>query len=564
MKFGDWTISRKLLVTPAIFTVALIGLAVLAFVGLGEIRASSAFLFKDSASRIADGLALKNRVGDINGGLFRMLSWSNSGVEEEKISALAKKLLVKVEELTPAYAAIKDRYAFSNEERTKVEELAGLIERYVTASKDVIDMIEIDTATSVIMMVETDQAYEALYAQVDAVVNDWFAHGETTFEAADQSATNIIKIFLAITAVAIIVAFAISYFISNAISRPIDGLNAVMLKLADGDTSVDVPGAERKDEVGAMARAVGVFKDNRIEAERLEAEQRKQHAQTQARATMVEELARHFDRDAGTVLGEVTGAAETMDSTARALLEKANRTTQQAATVASAAEEASTNVQTVASAAEELSSSISEIARQVSTSSEIANQAVDEAERTNTKVQGLSEASQQIGEVLSLINEIAEQTNLLALNATIEAARAGDAGKGFAVVASEVKNLATQTAKATNQIAEQISGIQGATADAADAIAGIAKTIGEIDSIISGIAAAVEQQGAATSEIARNAEQAAVGTGIVSQNIGGVSSTVGDTERASTEMCDVAAVLKKQANSMAGFVGKFLADLKAA
>jgi methyl-accepting chemotaxis protein len=357
---------------------------------------------------------------------------------------------------------------------------------------------------------------------------------------------------------------ALAFLIGGAVSGPIVRMTGAMTELAGGNVAVDIPGLGRGDEIGSMAEAVQVFKDNKIEADRLSEEQRREQEARNARAETVDRLTRDFDAKVGKELGEVTASSTTMEQSAQSLSATAEETSRQATAVAAASEEASTNVQTVSAAAEELSASIGEISRQVSQSAKIAGEAVNEATRADQMVQGLANAAQKIGEVVALITDIAEQTNLLALNATIEAARAGEAGKGFAVVAAEVKNLANQTAKATEEIGGQIGGIQSATQDAVAAIKGIGKTIVQINEIASAIAAAVEEQGAATKEIARNVEQAAQGTQDVSSNIAGVTQAAGETGQASGQVLEVARHLKGQADALRGEVDRFLAAVKAA
>ena len=385
-------------------------------------------------------------------------------------------------------------------------------------------------------------------------------------KAADiwDSAHNAFITLLVVTVVLVVVTAALVTFIVRGITGPLTAMTEAMTVLAEGDKTIEIEGAQRGDEIGAMANAVQVFKENMIKADQLAEEQRKEQEVRGKRAKALEDLSKTFETSVSGVLAEVTTASESMKVTAEGMSATAEETTVQATTVAAAAEQASTNVQTVASAAEELSSSISEISRQVEQSSEIAKKAVSDAQKTDEQIQGLATAAQKIGEVVALITDIADQTNLLALNATIEAARAGDAGKGFAVVASEVKNLANQTAKATEEISAQIGGIQSATRDAVTAIQGIGKTIGEIDEIASAIAAAVEEQGAATQEIARNVEQAAAGTTEVTSNITGVNTAADETGQAANQVLEAVGVLSMQSGNLTDQVEGFLKDIKAA
>ncbi|MEX2453284.1 MAG: methyl-accepting chemotaxis protein [Rhodospirillaceae bacterium] len=387
----------------------------------------------------------------------------------------------------------------------------------------------------------------------------------------------------------IVLGMAIAWIIGRGISQPIVGLSGVMSRLAAGEMEATVSGTERKDEIGHMANAVQVFKDNMIENERLQeaqkvaeaekraaeeaaaAEERKRaEAETEQgriakkRAETLSQLTEEFERTVKESLAVFGSTSSQMQTSAQSLTATAEETNSQASTVAAASEEASTNIQTVATATEELSASVHEISRQVNESAKVARNAVTESERANAKVQGLAEAASKIGEVVNLINDIASQTNLLALNATIEAARAGEAGKGFAVVATEVKSLADQTAKATEEIGAQIGAIQGATSEAVEAIGSIGETIRNVDDIASSIAAAVEQQGASTQEIATNIQQVAAGANDVTTNISSVSQAATETGSAAGQVLSAAKELSGQADRLRGAVDDFLTKVKAA
>jgi methyl-accepting chemotaxis protein len=356
-----------------------------------------------------------------------------------------------------------------------------------------------------------------------------------------------------------------STLLGRSVTRPILALTGVMNRLAHGDLQVTIPGEDRRDEIGDMARAVDVFKQNAVERGRLEAEQTtlKQQAEAARRATMMQ-LADHFEASVLRVVEAVSSAAVEMESSAAVLSGSAEEASRQATAVAVAAEQASTNVNTVAGATEELSASIQEISRQVSSSTRIAAQAVDDANRTDALMQELAVAARQIGEVIDLINSIARQTNLLALNATIEAARAGEHGKGFAIVAQEVKQLATQTGKATDSIQAKVREIQGATGAAVDAIRGIGGTIGHINEIAAAVAAAVEEQNAATRDIAGNVHQAAAGTQEVTANIAGVTQASSETGSAAGLVLQSAGGLSRDAETLRNEVARFLAEVRSA
>jgi methyl-accepting chemotaxis protein len=414
----------------------------------------------------------------------------------------------------------------------------------------------------------TKQWIAAATTAINSLLNVGLVAGTSTKQfAADLENKAFMSMMFSAMLMAVGIGIAVLTFwiTGGRVVRPIGQMTGVMLKLADGDKAIEVPAQDRRDEIGSMAQAVQVFKENMIETDRLREEGREAEVQAAAerRQTMLD-LAGGFEQSVGEVIQAVSTASGQMKSSAEVMTATADQTNSQTVAVASASEQTSANVQTVASASEELSSSISEIGSQVAKSSQVAGSAVREVEGANAKVQELADAANKIGEVVELITDIAEQTNLLALNATIEAARAGEAGKGFAVVASEVKNLASQTAKATEEISGQVTSIQGATQEAVGSIEGIGKTIKEISEIATTIASAVEEQGAATQEIAGNVQQAAAGTQEVNENISGVTQAVSETGTAAKEVLSSAEDLEEQSETLRTAVDGFLERVRAA
>jgi methyl-accepting chemotaxis protein len=382
----------------------------------------------------------------------------------------------------------------------------------------------------------------------------------TEYEAAATRA----QLYLLLATIAILASAALlAFLLGRGMSRPLAAITKVMNRLSSGDTDVTIPGGERKDELGTMAVAVDVFRRSMIEAGSLREEQdaAKRQAEREKKA-LQRQMADRFEADVKGVVGAVAQATRDMQRVAGEITASVNGTSKQATAAAAASEEASASVSTVAAATEELASSVAEIGRQVTHSSDVADGAVVKAGQTTEMVGSLTAAAERIGDVLRLIDAIASQTNLLALNATIEAARAGEAGRGFAVVAAEVKELASQTAKATEEIAGQVNAIQSATGDCVKAIGGISDTIREISGIATTIAAAVEEQDLATREIARSVQQAAAGTGEVSLNVAGASQAADRSRDLAVNVLVASGELGQHADALLASVDSFVAGLR--
>ena len=422
-----------------------------------------------------------------------------------------------------------------------------------------------DTAAAAKSYADITTAYTAHRAVIDEIVkqtNDDNA-------AAEAEATSRVKFFTiilwSISAFVLVVVGGGIAGVAKGVIQPIVRMTGAMQRLAGGELQSEIPSLGRKDEVGAMASALQVFKENALRVKDMEAAQTLSARKSEeARKAAMQQVAASFEKAVGTILKTVASASADIEASAGSLTRTAETTQELSATVAAASEQSSSNVQSAAAASEEMASSVEEISRQVHQSKRIALAAVEQAEQTNVRISELSQSANRIGEVVKMITAVAEQTNLLALNATIEAARAGEAGRGFAVVASEVKALSAQTAKATEEIATQVTQMQSATELSVSAIKEIGSTIAQISGISTAIAEAVEEQGAATQEIARNIQQAAVGATHVTGSIGEVNRGAVDTGVAAEQVHGLAVSLLAESNRLDGEVESFLQTIRAA
>ena len=474
---------------------------------------------------------------------------------ESQLAALKKSADPRQAELLAAAERAYEGYLPELDDTIKIAKRNGAQISTEKARQEIIDSAMTSRA-----------AAETLTAAI-AAFNDYSDNkAQTISREASERADRTEWLVKSVAALGVLGGIVIGYLIASlGIGRPMASSIGSLRRLADGDLNVDIYGVGRKDEIGDIAGAMQVFKDNLRRTRAMEEESRQAELRAAAdKKRAMNELADSFEASVQGVVGSVSSSATQLQSNAQSMSSIAEETTRQASSVAAATEQATSNVQTVAAASEELASSIGEIARQVETAARISRSAVDEAQRTNVTVESLAQAAEKIGSVVQLIQEIASQTNLLALNATIEAARAGEMGKGFAVVASEVKSLANQTARATEEISGQIQAIQRETQGAVGAIRGIADTVQQVSQIAASIASAVEEQTAATGEISRNVQQAAQGTAEVSRNILGVNQASAEAGQAASEVLQAANTLGSQAQSLGHSVDDFVKRIRTA
>ncbi|WP_128924524.1 methyl-accepting chemotaxis protein [Bradyrhizobium guangxiense] len=562
--FAKLSIRAKITGVVAFLLIAMTGMGLLAVMKMRSMNANTVDITTNWMPSV-------RVIGDLRAAV---ITYRNVVRQHMLADALEDKLAVEKTAATVTEALAKTRGKYepmisSAEERTLYGQWSKLWDEYKKGTDEVMALSRKEAGKIPREAQELNsKTVNKIGLQADEVLNKDIElntkGGEQAAQDAADSYANALMLVSVILGLAVMIGIGLSFYLVRDVSSGINSITEPMQALGRGDLSAEVPHRGEKTEIGAMADVLQIFKEALI-AKKAADEAAAADAEAKIeRGRRVDNITREFEAMIGEIVQTVSSASTQLEASASTLTSTADRSQRLATTVASASEEASTNVQSVASATEEMASSVGEISRQVQESARMAGDAVGQARATTERVSELSKAAARIGDVVELINTIAGQTNLLALNATIEAARAGEAGRGFAVVASEVKALAEQTAKATGEIGQQISGIQAATNDSVGAIKEISSTIERLSEISSAIAAAVEEQGAATQEIARNVQQAAQGTQQVSSNITDVQRGATETGTASSQVLSAAQMLSNDSGRLKNEVSKFLTNVRAA
>jgi methyl-accepting chemotaxis protein len=558
---GNWTIRKKSAVILGGLAGLVLLLGVLSFFLLSSTNREANDLGTNWLPSVRVAASIQTNVVRVRAAEARVAMSDSADAYE-----IGYKLFSDLEKQTLDNIAFYQRTLIDNDEdRAAIQMLADQVNLYRAAAANTVELGKaLDRLKAEKSYLDNQKAFLPLMKASEALIAVNQKGADTSLAKAAQNYHMAVVTIILCSVLALVAALVSFLVMSRTVVAPIGSITATMRRLADNELSVTIAEAGRPDEIGEMAAALQVFKDNMAEAESLRTLQAVEQERRLARGQAVEKLVADFDAKISAVIETVAGSTSTLDATAHSMSDTTEATNGQVTVVAAAAEQASTNVQTVASAAEELAASINEIGRQVAESASFADRATRQAEATDSQIASLNQAAAKIGDVVQLIADIASQTNLLALNATIEAARAGEAGKGFAVVASEVKILANQTARATDEISAKVVEMQAATAQSVEAVKAIGKTIAQIAEISTGIAAAVDEQNAATGEIARNVQQAAQGTAEVTTSIVEVAAGGAKVKQASTDVLGASISLSHDAELLRQEVDSFLGSIKAA
>jgi methyl-accepting chemotaxis protein len=555
--FANLRIGAKSALAPSLAIVGLIGVAAGSILVFHRLTQDFRSLNETSFVHFVQATELDRAVLRINAELYAIGSLAANANDAAQVAGRAAAVLQRADALSQSAGAVAGS---SDDGKAIVATLAA----YVKTAREMLDMTAVDAGMALLLMGGVQDNFARLEGLLDAWVDAADRERARTYQDALSSIDTARLGLICGATLAMLLALAAALVATRALSRPVVALTAAMTRIASGASEIEIAGGERSNELGAMARALAVFKTNAIERDRLLREQAAEHDARLARSQTLDACVRVFEGEVAAILATFAAAAAELDDAAGSMSARAGETAQRSSAALTIAGQTSADVQTVTAAAEELSVSIAEIVGQVARASQVAQGAVDQAQLTNDTVGGLALAAQKIGEVVTLIQNIAGQTNLLALNATIEAARAGEQGKGFAVVASEVKSLAGQTARATDEISSQIGAIQSASSAAVASIRAIGATIAEISQISSAIARAVEQQGASTREIAGNVQHAAAGTREMSDSMSGMNQASEEVGEAAAHVLHSAGQLAGQSATLKQRVESFLAAVSAA
>jgi methyl-accepting chemotaxis protein len=554
------TIGKRFLIAGVI---AIFALAVVSVLGVWGTREAA----KDSAQINTISTAIRNHMeadmmhDALRADVLYALREGRAGnkAAQESIAADTADHIKNFEEHIEANKVLE----LPDEARQALDDIGPALPAYIEAAKTMTDKAFSDNYAAQQGFEDFMKTFGILEEKMGAT-SDAIQHSADVIEAGVAGKMHtlfiILGVVIAISAIAVVSVLSLT---ARSVVRPVKAMTAAMGSLAAGDLTTEIPGRDRKDELGAMAGALEVLKENSVRAQELSSEQSHVHETQRKRAEALERLCREFDAEMAKNLSDVGQSLQTMQNAVSSMARSAEETAGEASHANEASAQTASSVGSVANATGELSNTINEITRQVAQSNQIAGEAATQARQTNEQIKGLATPAEKVGAIVQLINEIASQTNLLALNATIEAARAGEAGKGFAVVASEVKNLASQTAKATDEIASHVGAIQTETQRSVSAIQSVAAIIEQINQITSSVASAVEQQGGVTQEIVRSVDQASGGTREVTESINTVVGAAGESRNAAARLTEVTGALSNQSQSLRAGVERFLASVKA-